>query len=40
MGAELGYYGTARNKNSHSETTEKVRVKLSDHTTITYLLST
>ena len=37
--AELGCYGTVRNKNSHNETNEKTAVKLSDHTPITYLLS-
>ena len=38
--AELGCYGTVKNKNSHNETNKKTAVKLSDHTPITYLLST
>jgi len=38
--AELGCCGTARNKNSHNETNEEAAVKLSDHTPISYLLST
>jgi len=38
--AELGCYGTVRNKNNHNETNKKAAVKLSDHTLIIHLLST
>jgi len=38
-GADLGYYDTVRNKHGRNETNEK-RTGESDHTPITYLLST